>query len=475
MTQRIIDPPDTRPNEPQQALQPLSRNHVYFSKVGILSLLLLIGVLLLLFSSQLVQSLVQAGQVTSPPSKQNLSSPSASEHGQQGSEAAVSSLPSFIIPGRENALPLQLSSGQYVIYDSGDTLYLVSASGNYAQAIPTPGFISSRATPPILTSNGQLLYSGDGIWLTDVFGDSPSRIATLDVGQVITSMALSDDGKMLAWSTEPVNGSGMVVIHAGPLAGPFSVVYTQTVMECPCFRIFSFLNGTSAQADSTLLLTDDHGSNEAVQYGLWSLNLAQSPAAIHLIVDESSQQGPLTMTPSGNTLLYSTSEGAVAFPSDLSIPTDLALLSYANSLNIGPLSGSPLTLGASQVILPEQDNLSNSAEYHWVTTPVFSLDARTLAYVEFSSDEQAPYDRHSAIYTVQLSGSGAHLKVGKPKLLATSSDYLVELGPWLNNHTLMVYGDGSLYALDIRSGSMALFAQPNNYAQVVGTLGFAGQ
>jgi hypothetical protein len=475
LTQHIIDPPDTQPNEPRQTQQPLSRNQVYFSKVGILSLLLLVGVLLLLFSGQLVQSLVHAGSVTLTPSKQSLSSPSASVRSQQGSETAVSAFPSFIVPGRENAPPLQLSSGQYVIYDASDALYLVSASGNYARAIPTTGFISSRATPPILTPSGQVLYSGDGIWLTDVFGGTPSQIATLDPGQVITSMALSNDGKMLAWSTEPVNGSGMVVIHAGPLAGPSTIVYTQTVLDCPCFRIFSFLNGTSAQADSTLLLTDDHGSNEAVQYGLWSLNLMQTPATAQLVMDENSQQGPLIMTPFGNTLLYSTSEGAVAFPSDLSIPSDLASLSYPNSLSIGTLSGSPLTIGASQIILPEQDNLSNSAQYHWVTTPVFSVDARTLAYVEFSSDEQAPYDRHSAIYTVQLSGSGTHLKVGKPKLLATSSNYLIELGPWLNNHTLTVYGDGSLYALDIRSGSMALFAQPNNYAQVVGTLGFSGQ
>lgn len=75
---------------------------------------------------------------------------------------------------------------------------------------------------------------------------------------------------------------------------------------------------------------------------------------------------------------------------------------------------------------------------------------------------------------MQISGSGAQLKVGKPQLLATSTNQLVELGPWYNNHTLTLYADGTLYALDTHSGSLTNFAQPSAYARIVAVLGFAG-
>ena len=454
-------------------MRPLSKAHIYFSKAGILTLLVLIGLLLLLFTGELALSLVQAGYAAPDRTPVSSLSPTAGPSPQ----SSTTTIGSFILPGYGNASPLQLSDSQYIIYEQSDTeqsdtLYLVSASGNFAQVIPTTGFISSRATPPILMPDGELLYSGDGIWITGVFGGTPRQIATLDAGQVITSMALSADGKMLAWSTEPANGSGQVEIHAGPIGDP-SIVLAQSALSCPCFRIFSYLNGTSAHADTTLLLTDDRGSNEAVQYGLWSLDLAQTSPQPQPILVEEPQQGPLIMSPHGNTLLYSTSEGAVPVPSNLTIPGDFISLSYANSLSLGTLNISSLALSPGHVILPEQDNLSNSSQYHWVTTPVFSPDARTLAYVEFSIDEQPPYTRHSALYTVSISASGSHLAVGKPKLLATSSNQLVELGPWLNNHILTIYADGTLYALDIQSGSMAVFAQPNSYAKIVAVVGSA--
>ncbi|GAC1566430.1 MAG: hypothetical protein NVS3B14_08610 [Ktedonobacteraceae bacterium] len=438
--------------------------------------------MLLLFSGELVGSLVQnaqTGQSASPQTTSIVTSPTITHSGTvtpgTTPEPAVTggTITSISVPNHEDAPPLQLSNGEYVIYEQGNTLYLVSSTDNYAQVIPTRGFISNNATPPILMSSGLLLYSGDGIWMTDVFGGTPTQIATLDTGQVITSMALSNDGKMIAWSTEPDNGDGMLVIHAGPLADP-AIVYQQSALDCPCFRIFSFMNGTSAQADNTLLLTDDRGSHEAVQYGLWSFDISATPPALQPILDEDPEQGPLALTPSGNTLLYSSNEGAVPFPTDQSVPSDEAAFSYANSLSITPLSGSPPAAGQTQIILPEQGNLSNSAQYHWVTTPTFSPDAHTLAYVEFSSDEQEPYDRHSAIYTVQIYGSGAQMRVSKPQLLATSTNRLVELGPWYNNHILTFYADGALYAIDTQSGSLTSFAQPSSYAHIVAVLGFAG-
>jgi Tol biopolymer transport system component len=115
--------------------------------------------------------------------------------------------------------------------------------------------------------------------------------------------------------------------------------------------------------------------------------------------------------------------------------------------------------------------LSNSAQYHWVTTPIFSPDGHTLAYIEFSSDSQDPYDRHSALYTVQISGTGTHLHAGKPLLIATSTELLMELGAWFNNHTITFYADNSLYAMDLQTNAITTVAQPGTYARMVAIIG----
>ncbi len=388
----------------------------------------------------------------------------------QNVDAASSTFSPINIPDDPTLPPLQLPAGYFLIYEQTTNLYLVSSASKSSQIIPTQGYIYNEAVPPILTPSGQLLYSGNGIWLTNPFGGIPTQIADLPPGQVITSMALSNDGKMIAWSTEPVEGTGNIDIHAGPLAAP-SIVLEQPALNCPCFRIFSFMNGVGPQADNTLLLTDDRGSHEAVQYGLWSLDLTQTPATAQPILDENPQQGPLAMTPPGNGLLYSSNEGAVPLPTDSSIPADVAALSYANDLNLATVSGSSLALGPSQVILAEQHNLSNSAQYHWVTTPIFSPDGHTLAYVEFSSDSQDPYDRHSALYTVQVSGSGTRLNASKPRLIATSTELLIELGPWLNKHIITFYADGSLYAMDLQTNAITTLVQPGTYARIVAVIG----
>jgi len=203
---------------------------------------------------------------------------------------------------------------------------------------------------------------------------------------------------------------------------------------------------------------------------LWSLDLTQSPATPQSILDENPQQGPLAITPYGKGLLYSSNEGAVPVPSDGSVPTSIAALSYANDLNLTTLSGSSLALGSSQIVLAKQDNLSNSAQYHWVTTPTFSPDAHTLAYIEFSSDSQDPYDRHSALYTVQISGAGTHIHASKPRLIATSTERLMELNAWFNNNIITFYADGSLYAMDLQTNALTTLAQPGGYASIVAVI-----
>jgi hypothetical protein len=447
-----------------------AHGYIRFTKAGILSLLILVSLLLLLFSGQLVLNLVQRSAANTHPKPTPISTRTLTPASTQDVEGGFNRRFPIFAPDGATPPRLQLPDGYDVIYEQKSNLYVVSSDSNVAHIIPTQGYIYREAVPPILTPSGQLLYSGDGIWLTNPFGGTPNRIAALPPGQIITSMALSNDGKMIAWSTEPVAGTGNIDIYAGPLATP-SIVYEQPALNCPCFRIFSFMNGVGPQADNMLLLTDDRGSHEAVQYGLWSLDLSQTPARLQLILDENPQRGPLALTPSGNGLLYSSNEGAVPVPTDNSVPSDIAALSYANSLNLTTVSGSPPTLGPSQVILPEQHNLSNSAQYHWITTPIFSPDAHTLAYVEFSSDAQDPYDRLSALYTVQISGSGTQLHAGKPQLIATTTALLLELDAWFNNHIITFYGDGILYAMDIQSGALTTFIQPVTYARIIAITG----
>lgn len=470
----MTDPPEQRL---RGIAQPLSDTHVgmRFTKAGIFSLLILISLLLILFSGQLILNLFQnnsnrtntvvAGAHSNPsPIRKNSTIPTATP------TYVPDTTPPIFTPGNASITPLQLPIGYAVLYQQVDGLYIVSSADNVPHKIPASGYVYSEAVPPILMPSGQLLYSGDGIWLIDPFEGTPIQIAYLPPGQVITSMALSKDGSRIAWSTEPVDGIGNTVIYAGPLAAP-SMVYEQLALDCPCYRIFSFADGSGVRADNTLLLTDDRGSNEAVQYGLWSLDITQTPAVPRLILDENPQQGPLALTPSGNCLLYSSSEGAVPMPTDNSVPTSIAALSYANDLNLIPLSGSSRTAGSAQTVLEKQNDLSNIAQYHWVTTPLFSPDSRTLAYIEFSSDSQNPYDRHSALYTVQLSGSGKHIHAGKPRLIATSTERLMELGAWINNNIITFYSDGSLYAMDLQMNALTSLVQTNTYANIVAVIG----
>ena len=470
----MTDPPKQRL---RRISQPLPDTHVgmRFSKAGIFSLLILIAFLLALFSGQLLVNLFQVDNShASAAAVSNHSSPNPIHKNSTIPTPTPTYAPDttspIILPGNGSIAPLQLPAGYSVIYQQVDGLYIVSSADNVSHKLPASGYVYSEAVPPILMPSGQLLYSGNGIWLIDPFEGTPIQIAALLPGQAITSMALSKDGTRIAWTTDPVDGTGNTSIYAGPLAGP-TLVYEQPALDCPCFRIFSFAGGSGIHADNTLLLTDDRGSNEAVQYGLWSLDISQALADPQLILDENPQQGPLTLTPNGNGLLCASNEGAVPMPTDGSVPTSIASLSYANDLNLTSLSGSSQTTGASQAVLEEQDDLSNIAQYHWVTTPLFSPDAHTLAYIEFSSDSQNPYDRHNALYTVQISGSGSHIHAGKPKLIATSTERLMEIGAWMNNHTITFYSDGSLYAMDLQTNALTTLVQTNAYANIVAVIG----
>lgn len=435
----------------------------------------MIGLSLLLFSAQIVTGLVQVGQARAAQQTPAASPTTLSDAAAPGPEGTPTPLPTppsspFSTPGNATAPTLQLPAAHYVVYQTSTHVGLVSTTDNSLVAVNTPDYLYSQAVHPILTPSGQLLYSGShGIWLTDLFDQQVTQIAPLAPSMEVASLALSQDGKAIAWSTEPINGTGQVDLYAGPLTSP-QLISQQSVLDCPCFRIFSFLNGTDTTADNTLLLTDDRGSAEALQYGLWSLDFSTPSATPQLLMDEDSQQGPLALMPYSNTLLYAPYEGAVPVPSDGSVPPDVAALSYANSLSIATLNGTPLDQSNAQVVLPGQKNQASSAQ-HWLTTPTFSPDGHTLAYVEFSSDIQDPYDRHSALYTIGINGSDLQTQASHPQLIATSTSLLLELGPWLNSHVVTLYADGALYALDVQSGALTRLALTDGYARILGITG----
>lgn len=497
MSQQLSNPPEqdrgsihcTQP----QGTQPPDRR-ARFSMTSIVLLLALVSILILSSSILLVVSAVQgvnpqvahvATSTSSTPARNSTRSaqtPASTPSVTGGTSLTPTVTPPIFAPNNVALPPLQLPPDHYVIYEQQNNIYLLSSMGGTPQVITTPGYVYSQAVRPILTPNGQLLYSGDGIWLTDIFGSTahsgndavPTHIADVPTNQVLTSLVLSSDGTTIAWSTEPASGNGVIDIFAGPLTAP-TKVYEQPSTTCPCYRVFAFMNGNGKQSDTTLLLTDGQQSHGAVQFGLWSFDLTNALSATpEQLMDVSTQQGPLALEPFGNMLLYSSYEGEVPIPSDNSVPSDIAVLKYPNSLDVTTLDGQPLHLDSSQVVLPEQHQLANTAAYHWVTTPVFTPDGHTLIYVEFSSQGQAPFDRSSALFAVHTSGSGKNLRVSKPQLLATSSTTLLELGAWFNNRILTFYGDDSLYALDVQSGEVTTIVQTGVYARIVAVVGMGG-
>lgn len=450
-----------------------------FFKPGIISLLVLLGLLLIVFTGLIVRAFPAAVHPPVPAGATPTSTATA---------LPVAASNVLQVPGSGSPSLLTVPTGHYVVYEQQNNIYVISASDGAPHVITTPGYIYSRSVTPLLTPAGQLLYSGNGLWLTDVFGGSARQIATLPAKQVITSMKLSSDGKTVAWSTEPLSGDGAVSIYAGPLEDT-QLVYSHSISDCPCFRVFSFMNDKAKH--STLLLTDDRGDHRSVQYGLWALNLTQkSDQEPRQLMSGAQTAGPLTVAPKSSMLLYSSYEGFVPSPFDGSVPGDATSLTYANSLSILTSGSNTPGAGSIHVVLPAQHELSNTAVYHWVTTPLFSPDEHTLIYVEFSSDTDQSYARHSALYTVHLSGSGAHLKVGKPQVLMTSSARFMELGSWLNADIVTFYADGNLYALDITKDTATVLANvqatektvtptptantitiPAYYARIVGVTG----
>lgn len=456
VTQQVSRPPEETEQQPVAPLLPPGREPG-FSRPIIILWLAAIGILLLLFTGQAVR---YAPQLLNTHLKSIVPAPHVA-----GIVPATGSA-ILQVPGQTSQSSIQLPAGRYIVYEQKNTISIITTEDSQPRVLNTPGYLYNRSVSPLLTPDGRLLYSGNGLWLTSISGGSAQQIAPLPADQVITSLVLSSDGTTVAWSTAPLVSNGDVTIYAGPLQKSVPV-YQHPASDCPCFRVFSFFGGAAKQSNSTLLLADDRGNHQAVQYGLWSLNLAQKPLQKpHQLLSSTKTAGPQTLAPAGNTFLYSSYEGFMPAPNDTTAPGDTASLTYANSLNIATLSNSTTALGTGQVILPEQNELSNIEAYRWITTPRFAPDGHTLLYVEFSSDASPPYDRHSALYSVQITGSGASLKVGTPQLVATTPAYFIELGAWLNEHIITFYADGALYAFDIQNGTYKQLIQTNFYMRI---------
>ncbi len=361
-----------------------------------------------------------------------------------------------------------------VIYEQANQLWIISSWSGIPQKLSTPGYIYSPAVSPLVTPSGQLLYSGDGVWLTNPFSGHPRRIASLPAGQVITSLVLSQDGSQLAWTSVPVYGKGTINLYAGPLQATV-LVHQQPANLCPCFRVFSFWHDSASSADKTLLLTDDHGDHGSVQDGLWIFNLNEGVVAQpRRLLTSDPPQGPLAVTSDDRHLLYANWEDYTPLPEDNTLGNDVRMLSYANDLNIATVNAQVPELASSQVIVPGQPlpepEDATTFSYHWIITPQFSLDGRTLAYLEFTGSLYAPFTRDTKIYAVDIDNSGAQVALGSPKLIGIGQAGYAELGDWLNEHQITLYTNNGIYALDTQYKKLIKIVQTNEYAQIIATV-----
>jgi hypothetical protein len=382
----------------------------------------------------------------------------------QSSRSSVSQLP-------ESARgPLPRS----VVYEQTGQLWIISAWNGAPRKVSAPGYIYSRAVPPLFTPSGQLVYSGNGVWLTNPFSGHPKQIARLSAGQIITSLALSQDGSQLAWTSAPVSGKGTINLYAGPLEATV-LVHQQPANLCPCFRVFSFWHDSASLADKTLLLTEDHGDHETVQHGLWIFNLHEGAAAQpRQLLASDPPQGPLALAPDDSHLLYASWEGYTPTPGDKSLPDDAQALSYANDLNIAAIDTQVPKLAPSQVIVHRQPLLQpeamTSSTYHWIMTPCFSPDGHTLAYLEFTNNVYALFSRSSKIYIVNVNDSGTQLTLGSPLPIAVGNSGYSELGGWIDEHHLVLYANGELYTLDVQHARLMKIILTKGYVQIIGTV-----
>jgi hypothetical protein len=350
-----------------------------------------------------------------------------------------------------------LPTNRDVVYATGNGIYAIPVAGGNVWQLNTPDYQAQFS--PLLTPSGQVLYGGDGLWLSDVFASAATQIATLPPGMTITSAAFSPGGHYLTWNAESTNGQGNDSIYAGPVGSTYPV-YEQSAQPCPCFTALGFAprNPQTPGYWSRLLVTNDLGSPGGPGSGLWVLDpRAGIPSGP--ILSPAHGQGPLALVDGGQAILYAPTEGVVPQPTDGSVPASEADGPYASSLAIARWNGQEYA-NPTMLVAPPPDGVSASL-YSWIVTPESSPNGATIAYVQFTTDTQVPYDRHNAVYVVPTTG-------GQPQLVATFTAKLVELGGWINQDLLAVYADGGIWALDVHTGAVTLITPTPGFARILG-------
>jgi hypothetical protein len=356
-----------------------------------------------------------------------------------------------------------------VVYSDEHGIYLLSANAAAPQKLNTPGY--SPLVNPVLTGDGHLLYAGDGLYLLDLLHKdttTPLQIVSIDTQQqVIASMAISADGQAVFWSVQPRNGSGSISLYEATLtttgASTPTQLYSQPANSCPCYMIFG-LAQSGANGASTLLLTDNLGTPADQGTGLWVFSQDQQQIGEELLVSDQGQ-APLTLSPDHTLLAYAPTTGVVPEPTDNSVPPQVGSQPFGNSLSV--IAWKAGGKGNPTTIVPAQTTVHSFSAYHWITTPAFSPDNQSIAYIQFSSDDTGPYDRHSTLYVAPTTGHSP------PVAVANFSARLVELGTWLNSQALLLYADNALYLIDPHTAAISLLAVVTTYSRIIGLVQLA--
>jgi hypothetical protein len=373
-------------------------------------------------------------------------------------------LPSPISGPASTAAPPVLPANTGIVYADAHAIYLLSSSAATPIKLSTPGYTS--LVEPILTNDGHLLYAGNGLYMIDLLHSAtlPAlQIATIDTKtQVIASMALSADGHTVFWTVEPHNGNGTISLYESTLttvsvSAP-TLLYSQPTTTCPCFMVFG-LAEAGADGASTLLLTDNLGTPADQGTGLWSFNSEQLQIGTALLAEDQGQ-APLALSSDHTLLAYAPTTGEVPEPTDSSVPSQVGSQPFGSSIAVVGTDADDLDNPVT--IVPPQSNIHSFSAYHWITTPLFSTDNQQLAYIQFSSDDAGPYDRHSTLYVAPTNGSSA------PEVVANFSARLVELGSWVDSHTLLLYADQGIYAIDTQTAAISLLAVVPSYSRIMG-------
>lgn len=379
---------------------------------------------------------------------------------------AGASLPSPIIGQPSASAPPIIPANTGILYADAAGIYLLTSGMAAPEKLNTPGYTS--LVPPVLTSGGKLLYAGSaGLYLLDVFHTSnatPLQIASIDPQkQIIASMAMSADGQQVFWSVEPHNGIGTITLYQATLtpAGVSTptLLYSQPTNNCPCYMVFG-LAEAGAGKTSKLLLTDNLGTPADQGTGLWAFDQVQQQVGAQVLAEDQGED-PLVLSADHTLLAYAPTTGEVPEPTDGSVPSQVGSQPFGNSMAI--VSAASSGSAKPVTIVSPQTNVRSFSAYHWITTPTFSPDNQSIAYIQFSSDDTGPYDRHSSLYVASTKG-------GAPKVVANFSAQLVELGSWLDSHTLLLYADKGIYALDTQTAAISLLSVVQNYSRMVGVV-----